>query len=78
MMDLIACTFKKLWFQDDCNRLQVSPLMVGEFKQINEHLFPLKSTENRMFRNDFKGNVHKLSFTKSLQVKTAHFNIDYF
>ena len=52
--------------------------MVGEFKQISEHIFLLKSAENRMFRNDYKGNVHKLSFTKSPQVKTAHFNIDYF
>ena len=37
-------------------RLQISLPVLSEFKKIYELLFPLKSSENRSFSGDFRGN----------------------
>ena len=42
------------------NRLQILPLILNEFKRLNSLLFPLKSSENLQFSNNFRGNRSKL------------------
>ena len=38
------------------DHLQISFLILNELKEINQLLFPLKSSENQMFPDDFRGN----------------------
>ena len=38
------------------DHLQISPLILNEFEQIDEILSPLKSSKNLWFSDDFKGN----------------------
>ena len=38
------------------DHLQISFLILNELKEINQLLFPLKSSENQRFPDDFRGN----------------------
>ena len=39
------------------DRLQILPLILSEFKCINQFLLPLKSLENHTFSDDFRRNT---------------------
>ena len=53
--------YKCLW-----DRGQIAPLILREFKQINEILSPLKSSENNRFPDEFRGNESYLIRVNSL------------
>ena len=40
----------------DRDLVQISPLILSEFKQINELLFPLKPSENQWFSDNIREN----------------------
>ena len=40
----------------------MSPVILSKFKQFNKRLFPLKSSKNHMFSDDFRGNISLNSF----------------
>ena len=51
------------------NRLQIPLLTLSEFKQISSVPFPLKSSENHKFSDDFKGKRGKLIPLNSLNIR---------
>ena len=54
-----------IFFIRDC--LQIYPLILHEFKQINQVLFLLKSLENPWFSDDFRRNRNNLRIFRTSQ-----------
>ena len=51
--------------------LQISLLILSQFEQINELLFPLKSSDNRRFNDDFGRNWTSLIRLNSINVRST-------
>ena len=51
--------------------LQISLLILSQFEQINELLFPLKSSDNRRFSDDFGRNWTSLIRLNSINVRST-------
>ena len=52
------------------NRLQISFIILSVFKQINQLLFPLKSSDNHRFSDDLRGNRGQLIHLKSFNIRS--------
>ena len=56
---------------DKWDRLQITLLILKEFKQINRLLFPVKSLENYKFSDDFRGNRSSLIRLNSPNIRST-------
>ena len=54
------------------DRLQISLLILSEFKRVNQILLPVKSSENRRFSDHFMGNRIWLIRLNSLNIRTEN------
>ena len=53
------------------NRRLISPLILSEYKWIKQVLFPLKSSENIWFSDDFRGNRSQFINLNSVVIRTS-------
>ena len=52
------------------DRFQIMLLILSEFKQINELLSPLKSSENLWFSSDFRGHKNEVIRSNFLNIRS--------